>query len=47
MNNFATASRPLRPEVSKALKEQIQRQEEQDLREKLSQQKASPSSSSR
>ena len=47
MNNFATASRPLRPEVSKALKEQIRQQEEQDRREKQSQQKASSSSPSR
>ena len=45
MNNFATASRPLRPEVSKALKEQIRRQEEQERREKLTQQKANSSTS--
>ena len=44
MNNFATASRPLRrPEVSKALQERIGQQEEQDR--KLSQQKANSSSS--
>ncbi len=47
MNNFATASRPLRPEVSKALKEQIRQQEEQDRREKLSKQQAGSPSSSR
>ena len=47
MNNFATASRPLRPEVSKALQEQIRRQEEQDRSEKLSQQKVGSSNSSR
>ena len=47
MNNFATASRPLRPEVSKALQEQIRRQEEQDRSENLTQQKVGSSNSSR
>ena len=47
MNNFATASRPVRPEVTKALQERIRKQEEQDRREKLSKQQASSSGSSR
>lgn len=47
MNNFATASRPVRSEVTKALQERIRQQEEQDQKKNQGQQQTSSARPSR